>query len=184
MSVIKNKRGLSDLEFFHNAIKLRKRMTELLLRDFGIKQKNTDVNVFAKEYAMDKADKSLFNELCEKYKITTLVESYPRWLINEFRESILINLREHPYCGMYIPQDTLHREIHSKVHDIPTPCGKACRVAVEAIDSWLAGGLISLDDPLERRIEVISWCFKAKYKPITAMLEYQREVVIEFKKRH
>ena len=94
MSVIKNKRGLSDLEFFHNAIKLRKRMTELLLRDFGIKQKNTDVNVFAREYAMDKADKSLFNELCEKYKITTLVESYPRWLINEFRESILINLRE------------------------------------------------------------------------------------------
>lgn len=94
MSVIKNKRGLSDLEFFHNAIKLRKRMTELLLRDFGIKQKNTDVNVFAREYAMDKTDKSLFNELCEKYKITTLVESYPRWLINEFRESILINLRE------------------------------------------------------------------------------------------
>ena len=93
-------------------------------------------------------------------------------------------LREHPYCGMYIPQDTLHREIHSKIHDIPTPCGKACRVAVEAIDSWLAGGLISLDDPLERRIEVISWCFRAKYKPITAMLDYQREVVIKFKERH
>ena len=93
-------------------------------------------------------------------------------------------LREHPYCRVYIPQNTLHREIHSKVHDIPTPCGKACRVAVEAINSWLESGLISLDDPLERRIEVISWCFRAKYKATTAMLDYQREVVIEFKKRH
>lgn len=93
-------------------------------------------------------------------------------------------LREHPYCRVYIPQNTLHREIHSKVHDIPTPCGKACRVAVEAINSWLESGLISLDDPLERRIEVISWCFRAKYKATTAMLDFQREVVVEFKKRH
>ena len=93
-------------------------------------------------------------------------------------------LREHPYCKVIIPQNTLHREIHSKVHDIPTPDGKACRVAVEAIDSWLEGGLISLDDPLERRIEVITWCFRAKYKATTAMLDYQREVVIKFKERH
>ena len=34
--VHKNKRGLSKLEFYHNARKLRKEITMLVLRDFGI----------------------------------------------------------------------------------------------------------------------------------------------------
>jgi hypothetical protein len=37
MSVLKNKRGLSKLEFYHNARELRKLMIKVLLRDFGIK---------------------------------------------------------------------------------------------------------------------------------------------------
>lgn len=94
MSVIKNKRSLSDLEFFHNAIKLRKEMTDLLLRDFGVKARNRDVNVLPKKYSMDKEDGDKFLELCEKYKITTMLESYPDWLVREFRETILSNLRQ------------------------------------------------------------------------------------------
>lgn len=98
MSVLKNKRSLSTLEFFHNAIKLRKEMTSLLLRDFGIKAKNKDVNIYPKQYKMDKEDGDKFVELCEKYKITTLVETYPDWLIIEFRKTILYNLRDLIKC--------------------------------------------------------------------------------------
>jgi hypothetical protein len=36
MGVLKSKRGLSKLEFYHSARKMRKELTELLLRDFGI----------------------------------------------------------------------------------------------------------------------------------------------------
>lgn len=36
MSVLKNKRELSKLEFYHTARKLRKELIELLRRDFGI----------------------------------------------------------------------------------------------------------------------------------------------------
>jgi hypothetical protein len=36
VAVIKNKRGLSKLEFYHNARKMRKELTMLVLRDFGI----------------------------------------------------------------------------------------------------------------------------------------------------
>jgi hypothetical protein len=36
MGVLKSKRGLSKLEFYHNARKMRRELTELLLRDFGI----------------------------------------------------------------------------------------------------------------------------------------------------
>ena len=34
--VLKKKRGLSKLEFYHNARKMRKEMTMLILRDFGL----------------------------------------------------------------------------------------------------------------------------------------------------
>jgi hypothetical protein len=36
MAVIKNKRGLSKLEFYHNARKMRKELTALTLREFGV----------------------------------------------------------------------------------------------------------------------------------------------------
>jgi hypothetical protein len=36
MAVLKNKRGLSKLEFYHNARKMRREITALVLRDFGI----------------------------------------------------------------------------------------------------------------------------------------------------
>jgi hypothetical protein len=36
MGVLKSKRGLSKLEFYHTARKMRRELTELLLRDFGI----------------------------------------------------------------------------------------------------------------------------------------------------
>lgn len=92
-------------------------------------------------------------------------------------------LREHKYCGGYIPQDTLHREIHSKIHDIPTPNGSECRKAVEALNSWLDAGYISLDDPIERKIEMIAKCFRANCPATTAILDWQREVVIKFYQR-
>jgi hypothetical protein len=36
MSVLKNRRGLSRLEFYHNARKMRREITMLVLRDFGV----------------------------------------------------------------------------------------------------------------------------------------------------
>ena len=36
MSVIKSKRGLSKMEFYHNARKLRREMTEFIRREFGV----------------------------------------------------------------------------------------------------------------------------------------------------
>jgi hypothetical protein len=45
MSVIKSKRGLSKLEFYHTARKLRKDLTELLRRDFGIHARGNAKNV-------------------------------------------------------------------------------------------------------------------------------------------
>ena len=73
-NVIKNKRNLSDFEFSRNLIKLRKEMTDLLLRDFGLKKNKPKED----EEASD---------------------DYPEWLIIEMRKSIFDYLRE---IGKYI----------------------------------------------------------------------------------
>jgi len=70
MSVLKNRRGLSRLEFMNNAKRLRKNITELLLRDFGIR---------------DKVRKVKTQEGTE----LTIIEEYPEWLIVHFRERII-----------------------------------------------------------------------------------------------
>jgi hypothetical protein len=72
--VLKNKRGLSKLEFYHNARRMRKEITELLLRDLGIRDTVRKV----KE---------------EDGKEHTIIEEYPDWLIVEFRRNILLILR-------------------------------------------------------------------------------------------
>jgi hypothetical protein len=75
MSVLKNKRGLSRMEFYHNARKLREDITNMLLRDFGVR---------------DKIRKIKTGDNLE----VTIIEEYPAWLINSFRENIVKLLRD------------------------------------------------------------------------------------------
>jgi hypothetical protein len=72
MSVLKNNRHTSKLEFYHNARRLREDITNFLLRDFGVR---------------DKVRKS--KDTQEK-----IIEEYPDWLITFFRESIVELLRK------------------------------------------------------------------------------------------
>jgi hypothetical protein len=70
LSVLKTKRSLSKLEFYHNARQLRKDITNLLLRDFGVRDK---VRKIKTEDDME----------------LTIIEEYPNWIIVEFRQNVL-----------------------------------------------------------------------------------------------
>jgi hypothetical protein len=74
VSVLKNKRGLSKLEFYHNARRLRRDITNLLLRDFGIRDKIRKVKSPSGEEV-------------------SVIEGYPDWLVEEFRRGIMHILR-------------------------------------------------------------------------------------------
>lgn len=87
MSVLKNKRGLSDLEFYRNGIMLRKNLTELLLRDFGIKNKIRKPVAYTKN--MTQEDAETFQGLIDKYECTNIIEEYPSWLVDYMRKNIL-----------------------------------------------------------------------------------------------
>jgi hypothetical protein len=75
MSVLKNKRGLSKLEFYNNARKLRRDITNLLLRDFGVRDKIRKIKT-------------------ETGDTITVIDGYPDWLIEKFRDSIMRILRD------------------------------------------------------------------------------------------
>lgn len=85
-------------------------------------------------------------------------------------------LRNHEYCKISIPRDTLHHAIHEFVGDVPAPGDQACKIAYEAIESWLRAGYISLNDPLQARAEALRKCFAAKYPATAAALAKQVEI--------
>lgn len=93
-------------------------------------------------------------------------------------------LREHWYMGKYIPRDTLHRTIHSKIHDIPTPNGKECRKAFEELCRMEQQGLISQEDTIEKRIDFLIDIWKDDNCEATiAMLKWQKQVIQKFYER-
>lgn len=89
-------------------------------------------------------------------------------------------LRNHWYCGAYIPQMTLHRAIHSKLHDIPVPNGKECRKAFEELMRRDQQGLLSTTDSPMTRLSFLIEMFRDSCPATTAMLEWQYEIVKKF----
>ena len=94
MSVPVSKRTLSDMEFYHNAMNLRLSVTNLLLRDFGVKDKIRNLQVLSGMKKMSPEDTQILEEIKDKYGIKrSVIEQYPAWLINHFRENVLGLLR-------------------------------------------------------------------------------------------
>ena len=89
-------------------------------------------------------------------------------------------LREPPYCGAYIPQMTLHRQIHEVLSNVPLPDGKYCKIAYDAIVNWLEAGYISLNDPIEKRIDTLIKCFIVNCPKTAKALLKQKEIVARF----
>ena len=88
MSVIKRKRSLSEMEFFHNALVLRRAITTLLLKDFGVKDKCRSVKLFEHLAKISDEDKKVIEPIFEKYNIVTISSEWPGWLLTKFRDSL------------------------------------------------------------------------------------------------
>ena len=93
MSVPLSERGLSKKQFYYQAIKLNKEITNILIRDFGMKSICKDLNVFTNKAKMNPVDKQLFENLCTQYHIG-VEASYPYWLIEHYRDTILGLLKD------------------------------------------------------------------------------------------
>lgn len=90
-------------------------------------------------------------------------------------------LRNHPYMGKYIPMATLHRLIHSKIHDVPTPNGKECKLAYKRIVELEANGEIDIvNDDIAKRLGVLIDLWRDTCPATVAVLEWQRDLIASF----
>lgn len=87
-------------------------------------------------------------------------------------------LRNHPYMGKMIPRDSLHSLIHSKIHDIPCPNGRECRMAYEEVVRREREGLIDvLHDSCEQRLDLLIEIWEDKCPATVAVLKWQRDLI-------
>ncbi len=104
MSVLKNNRGVSELEFYHTAIKLRKELTQRLLRDFGVK---TPENAKAKNFPDDGLRVEIvkqwpkmeiffnkYTRMQEELRTRDVVSEYPYWLVFRFRDEMMDTMKK------------------------------------------------------------------------------------------
>ena len=90
-------------------------------------------------------------------------------------------LRNHPYMGKQIPTAFLHRVIHAKIHDVPTPNGVDCRRAYERLIEWERQGLIDVEyDTLEKRIQFLIDVWEDTCPATVAILKWQQKIVHKF----
>lgn len=90
-------------------------------------------------------------------------------------------LREHPFCKVYIPRDTLHRAIHVNLSQIPAPEGNdAKRVFEYLMRLERAGQLDYAADILERLDFLIA---HLETSTTVEALKKQRGLVEQYKPR-
>ena len=89
-------------------------------------------------------------------------------------------LREHPYMGAYIPRNTLHRGLHSKLHDIPVPNGKECKFAFEELHRLEMAGKIDVNDSPTKKLNFLISVWRESCPATVAILEWQRDIIAKF----
>ena len=95
MSVLKNLRSLSDMQFYKTAISIRKELTVWLLKDFGARRNVKSVNQVIKDITPE--EQETIDKIFEKYGRSskrTYQSEYPEWFVNFERNIISQNLAE------------------------------------------------------------------------------------------
>lgn len=95
MSVLKNLRSLSTMEFYKNALYIRKDLTQWLLRDFGAKKSPKSVKMVIKDITEE--EKETVDKIFEAHGKSTNKEfqnEYPEWFVDFERKVITEKLYE------------------------------------------------------------------------------------------
>ena len=86
MSVLARKRKLSELKFYDNAIRLRRSMLYLLMRDLGAKRGVRDIKWMTKD--MPPQDAELLLAVAERNGLKRFETDWPSWVIEKLRNNI------------------------------------------------------------------------------------------------
>ena len=90
-------------------------------------------------------------------------------------------LRVHPYLKVCIPEYTLHRKIHRKIHDIPCPNEEELKDAyVELLCRLRCGELDAMRDTMQDRLDFLIEMWGDKCPATAAMLKWQRDLAQKY----
>jgi hypothetical protein len=90
MSVLKNKRDLSDMEFYKNAIRMNQELVTWMMRNFGTERNPRSVNQVIKNISED--DQKAIDDIFSKYGQSPnheFVSEFPKWYIDRKRKRLL-----------------------------------------------------------------------------------------------
>lgn len=102
------------------------------------------------------------------------------WQKNKWKQGSIRKLRDHYYCKIYIPRNTLHRYIHQDIVEIPVPREMDAKAALWHLDYLERFGAISDKDPFEKRLIVLIALFECVAQPTADALKKQLDLVREF----
>ena len=118
MSVLKSKRKASQFEVFHHLYKVRKDITDLLLRDFGYSYEKADKRLL-KQYGGRKFPELTEAEQERYVKQKQKMDAFDEWFIYDERQVIVDCLREitkEVFIANSIyptyPEELIQRRIH------------------------------------------------------------------------
>lgn len=104
------------------------------------------------------------------------------WTKNHWSFGYAKLIRDHPACGAYIPQKSLHRKIHEFIGDISCPSDTQCKKAYIKLIAYYDDGRVTEDSPIEKKLEVLIKCFKHNKQTIRD-LERELKIVREYKEK-
>lgn len=105
------------------------------------------------------------------------------WQKNKWKQGSIHKLRDHYYCKIYIPRNTLHRYIHQNMAEIPVPRETDARTVLWHLNCLEKSGAVSNEDPLEKRLIVLIALFECIAQPTADALKEQLDLVREFNKK-
>lgn len=102
------------------------------------------------------------------------------WYKRDYAKGYAKRLRDHWYCSVEIPRDTLHRKIHYEVAHIPVPRVQSIKSALYQLELLEQYGGIHKDDSIERRLMVLCALFDCVEPKTYEALKKQYDIVCEF----
>lgn len=89
MAVAEPFRDLSKAEFLNQFHALRKEVNQLMMRDFGIKPRNYDVDLVKEIYHLEDEDFETLTQISEKYGMKSYyTDKYPKERVEQWKKEI------------------------------------------------------------------------------------------------
>lgn len=95
-----------------------------------------------------------------KLNLTTCDKHHLIYQGRNWKRGSLKELRMFWYCIMYIPRNTLHREIHASLSTIPAPDEGVARDVLRRLRLYDDDGELDYFDPLEKRLALLADLFE------------------------